>query len=381
MSRVTTSLFKGAKVSIGDVNITGRTWEKYRDSERAFLVGRYMSANSLDGRTWEGGLFEILKKLWPEEFYDKTASEFHSSTTAKRIYYWLKEFGFKNKRRLEGGTIWFLPADLDTRYTERTLRTGNQDRVLAEAKVTYKCICGAGPFDRREEFMAHTEIHEISHAEKENDMATLEAEQAPLPGIGGMVNYEHCPTCNAYVTEQGLKGHLFQAHGQAQCFRCGKTMSYQGLGGHVKTHRTPKAQRELLETIRNMGEGLPLRDYGAALNLTNGAASSRLSGLRERGYVRTEGRRQSMRVFLTSRGRGKKQGFRPGAPRIEPVAKEPMMAKAEPQQLTVAKAEPISPTGIPGGKAATVLETTDGSFIIIMDGRTLFVKEAAEIKS
>src|SRR3954464_6021197 len=101
------SLFAGAKVSLGPVNLSGRHYDDYKLSEIAFIVGRYMVQHSEDNKVYIGSVPAIVAKMWPERWEYDT---FTDSRDAKRIYFWLKQYGFKSHRGQI--TTWFLPGDL-----------------------------------------------------------------------------------------------------------------------------------------------------------------------------------------------------------------------------------------------------------------------------
>jgi hypothetical protein len=358
--------FQGAHISLGPVNITGKSYDEYQESEIAFIVGRYMVHNSDDGKTYQGSVARIVTKLWPDRF--PTTAEFTDTRDAKKIYFWLKQFGFTNRRGEH--PVWFLPADLDNAYGQRVLLRGTRGQHdVPVAPVVIRCVCGAGPFDSQKVFYQHREIHE-------KEVPSLETKKEPTSSEPEMVS---CPTCGAKVS--GLKAHLFGAHKQSQCKKCGKVMHYAGLGGHAQSHRMPKSQRLLLEIIRAYGDGMAPAAYQAAYHEKKGDNKySKIDhlgrGLMKRGYLRAEGRTTNRRWFLTAKGRG-------GA------TKEPTVSVSKPTKAVVSKplpkavAEPVAQenalASIPGGRSATVFETKDGHIFLVMDGKTYFVPNMSEL--
>lgn len=379
------SLFAGAKISLGPVNLTGKSYDDYKPAEIAFIVGRYMIHNSEDGKTYNGGVPHIVEKMWPDRW---PPGSFTDSTDSKRVYFWLKNYGFYNKHGFRQST-WFLPGDLDDNYAKTSLLKGTTDPKNAPiAPVTIKCVCGAGPFENQEVFASHrSQAHAIEREEIKEEI--VEQQQLPV-AEAPPVQAVACPVCGNAISKDGMKGHLYAAHRKEQCKKCGALVAIGGMGGHVRVHKIPKVQKALLEIIRELGDGQAPRVYQKVLDerlgtkrTDNGRISHLSRGLVSRGYLRVEGKTVATRWYLTAKGRGKGgNGTKAVAP-VPTQAKKPKKASTPKQKLPEAVAEKPQPTlnGIPGAKEAQVFEMADGRFILVMNGKTYFVTQMSELVS
>lgn len=377
------SLFAGAKISLGPVNLTGKSYDDYKLAEIAFIVGRYMIHNSEDGKTYNGGVPHIVEKMWPDRW---PPGSFTDTKDSKRIYFWLKNYGFYNKHGFRQST-WFLPGDLDDNYAKATLLRGSTDPKDAPiAPVTIKCVCGEGPFENQEAFKAHHVIHEPSTVDWEGNKE-VKVEQQQL-SVAEPVQAVSCPVCGNAISKDGMKGHLYAAHKKEQCKKCGALVAIGGMGGHSRSHKTPAVQKALLEIIRELGDGQAPRVYQKVLDerlgtkrTDNGRISHLARGLVKRGYLRVEGKTMATRWYLTARGRGKGGNGTKAA--VPAQAKKPKKASTPKQKLPEAVAEKPQPTlnGIPGAKEAQVFEMADGRFILVMNGKTYFVTQMSELVS
>lgn len=375
------SLFAGAKVSLGPVNLSGRNYDDYKLSEIAFIVGRYMVQHSEDNKVYIGSVPAIVAKMWPERWEYDT---FTDSRDAKRIYFWLKQYGFKSHRGQI--TTWFLPGDLDTAYADRVLLRGTTDpKDVPIAPVTIRCLCGEGPFDSQAKFEAHRqEKHgevKVEAGEVKEEPLETAGEQLAIADAGAEMT--SCPVCTLPVSKAGLRSHLYAQHQKEQCPKCGKLLAIGGLGGHAQKHKLPRTQRLLLNLMREMGDGLPPGEYQKRIDVLLGQKRSEgghishlAKGLAERGYIRVEGKTSATRWYLTAKGRGK--GGNGTTPMKAEAPKKPQK-KQLPKAVPEPQANPLM--NIPGGKQAQVFETKEGAFILVVDGKTYFVTQMSELVS
>lgn len=365
-SQHTVPLLAGAKITLGGVNITSKNFEDYEASELAYIIGRFMAEHSEDWKYY-GSVVSAMRTLWPHEPWGE--GDVSNSRIGKYIYMWLKHLGFR-PGRIEGAPVWYVPKDLSEKYqvlSQRTLSELNREARKAEelaSPVTYRCVCGAGPFDTKQQFKEH---HINVHSEKEEEMDTK---------VEKDVNTIVCVECGKAISREGFKGHVFAAHKKYPCLRCFKMFdSPNGLGGHMHSHKTlTKHQRQLLDLIRQ-SEGLHPRDYAEKLGKSAGATSGLGRVLVSKGYVAVEGNRQNAVYFTTSKGRsGKKGGFsakkaEKQEPKIAPAVAEPEIQRAE-------KKTPIEVAG----KSGRIVSINGASLFIGDDGGVYVISGLVEVK-
>lgn len=319
-------MLAGAKISLGGVNVTGKEFEDYSIPEAAYLVGRYMSHHAEAGGVFYGSAFTVLNRLWPENFEDP--SDFSGTKFSKLLYYWLKQYGFKNKRSAEYGTIWYCPNDIDSNYKTRLQKSEVNPQIPSPVKSW--CLCGAGPFNEREDFLKHRkDVHE-----KEGNGETTVVK-----------------TPSGYV--------------------------------EVPDKKIGWRQRSLLKEILAK-EGLHPRDYAKKLDITNGAVGSAAKFLVQHGYITKAGNVQNTRYFMTDEGRKYAQALKgnkvvKARPKAKTAQPELPFQKEQEKEAVVEKS--VMPE-IPSGVEAHIYETKDGSWIVVTtEGNTYFVSNAVELSN
>ena len=360
MDRKLGTLFGGAKIYLGDLNITGREYQDYRPEEISYIVMRYMIQNA-DGNLFVGTVIQALKKIWGNEI------EFPSNLVRK-IYRILRIYKFRHFVDNYGRDCWRVNIDfLDRKTSESKVIV----REVTPGPLSIRCMCGAGPFTSHESFEQHrVQVHGEEEDMKsdfilKDGMAVCQIcgkEISPQGAAGHRKIHtdkplEACSICGEKFRE--LTSHMRKHNNQKYACRiCGQMVKSTGMGGHMHLHKETKLSKELLDAIKTM-PGLHPREYGDLLGVSGQIISSRVARLKRQGKIKTEGGRQSTRYWPARYSRKKIEETSKAIPVQEKVVVEDIKAEAVP---------PKSSLNIPGFEDALVFETKDGKTFILKDG-------------
>lgn len=345
------SFLAGAKISLSGVNITGREFDSYKPEELAFIVMRYM-VQYAEGNLYSGPVSGVFKKLWPDDHEKITPN------IAKKIYRFLKIYGFRHYVDNFGEDCWRVSVDIIDR--------GYREQIPVKKvvnPVTYRCgICGAGPWDNREEFLAH---HESSHKEKE--LVTISngdeskkyicdicgAEFPNSSAIAGHMNHH-------YVDEGIPRPEIEDRKDGVPCKICGKKILPQGMGTHKKKHTMNSNMKKLYETVKQY-EGLSPKEYAELLDMDREKVVRLAGALRDRKKIKSVGLRSSARYYLDKR--------RVSKPKTdEVVVPEEVSEPIEPQAVAEIPDMIVQVLG-----AENVFKTNDGKTWMFKEGELYLV--------